>query len=297
MYTKIVKNQFTSEDEKVPNVVPIVTHSIIALILIILFFGSFGTVGAGERGVKTRFDAIVGTVPQGLYFKMPFIEHVHILQVKTRTVNYDRNGVEGDSLDTSELAGASKDLQDVWLSVVVNYRINSDKVQNIFAQYSSIENYESNVVEPIIREVVKSTSAQYTAEELVTKRTEFSEKVNTILTQELTTKDAILEKSSITNFRFSKAFSDAIEAKVTAVQNAEAQKNKLEQVKYEAQQQIEKAKAEAESIRIQAQAVTSQGGEDYVKLQALKVWDGKGCTSQCFGANTQMPVPFFNLNK
>ena len=68
---------------------------------------------------------------------------------------------------------------------------------------------------------------------------------------------------------------------MTAVQQAEAAKNKLEQVKFEAQQTIETAKANAEAIRIQAQAINSQGGADYVELQRIKTWDGHACTSYC----------------
>jgi len=61
---------------------------------------------------------------------------------------------------------------------------------------------------------------------------------------------------------------------VRAEQDALAQKNLLEKVKYEAQQTIESAKAQAESIKIQAEAVRSQGGADYVKLKWIEKWNG-----------------------
>ncbi len=94
-------------------------------------------------------------------------------------------------------------------------------------------------------------------------------------------RNVAIEKADITDISFSEAFTQAIEAKVTAVQQAEAAKNKLAQVQYEAQQKIETAKADAEAIRIQAQAINSQGGADYVALQKIKAWDGKSCTSYC----------------
>lgn len=263
----------------------------IGLLVLIFLSSTFGTISAGERGVKTRLGAIVGTIDPGFYVKMPFIESVTRMEVKTRTVNYDKNGHEGDALDTSQLSGASKDLQDVWIGVVVNYHINQDKVDAIYAQYRSVENYEANVIEPIIREVVKSTSAQYTAEELVTKRAEYGDKVNATLSERFMAKDSILERFSVTNFEFSKSFTQAIEAKVTAVQNAEAAKNKLEQIKFEAQQTVETAKAQAEAIRIQATAINSQGGADYVQLQAIKAWDGH-LPQQMIPGGT---VPFLNL--
>lgn len=143
----------------------------------------------------------------------------------------------------------------------------------------------------MVREIVKSTSAQYTAEELVTKRVEYSDKVNVTLATKFTEKSAILEKFSVTNFEFSKSFSKAIEDKVTAVQNAEAQKNKLEQVKYEAQQTIETAKATAEAQEISARALSAQGGADYVQLKAIEKWNGV-LPIQMIPSST---VPFVNL--
>ena len=62
---------------------------------------------------------------------------------------------------------------------------------------------------------------------------------------------------------------------MAAEQNALAAKNKLEQVRYEGEQRLTQAKAEAEAIRIQAQAIQSQGGREYVQLQAIAKWDGK----------------------
>jgi len=209
------------------NIVKLVKHAVMVLIVLVLLASSFGTVKAGERGVKTRFGAVVGVIDEGLYFKLPYVERVAKMEIKTRTVNYDKNGAEGDSADTSQLSGASKDLQDVWIGVMVNYHISPEKVSDIFSQYRSVENYETNVIEPVIREVVKSTSAQYTAEELVTKRSEYSDKVNVILNERFMAKDSILERFSVTNFEFSNAFTQAIESKVTATQNAEAAKINL----------------------------------------------------------------------
>jgi regulator of protease activity HflC (stomatin/prohibitin superfamily) len=275
------------------NVAKIIKHVVIGLVALILIGGTFGSVAAGEIGIRTRFSKVVGIVNQGLYVKIPFVESVKIMETRTRTINYDKNGQEGDSVDSSSLTGASKDLQDVSIGVMVNYKLDAQKAENIFNQYRTNANFESNVIEPIIRETVKTVSAQYTAEELVTKRLEYSDKVSALLTERFITKDCLLERFSITNFEFSKAFSTAIEAKVTAVQNAEASKNKLEQVKYEAQQIVEKAKADAEAIRISANAINSQGGEDYVALKAVEKWNGQLPIQMIPNSS----VPFLNLTK
>jgi regulator of protease activity HflC (stomatin/prohibitin superfamily) len=275
------------------NVAKIALHLFFVALVLIFIGGSFGIVNAGERGVKTRLGAVVGTAEPGIYFKMPLIERMTIMEVKTRTINYDQNGQEGDSHDTSRLSGASKDLQDVWIGVVVNYHVDAEKVDEIYSQYKSVENFESNVIEPIIREVVKSTAAQYTAEELVTRRADFGDKVNLTLAERFMSKNAILERFSVTNFEFSAAFTEAIENKVTAVQNAEAAKNKLEQIKFEAQQTIETAKATAEAQRIQAASLAAQGGVDYVNLKAIEKWDGHLPQQMIPNAT----VPFIDLSR
>ena len=97
------------------------------------------------------------------------------------------------------------------------------------------------------------------------------------------------EAVNIVNFEFSEVFNQAIEAKVTAEQNALAAKNKLEQVKYEADQNVTKADGEAKAIAIQAEAIEAQGGAAYIQLKALEKWDGK--LPQIVG---QGAIPFIN---
>jgi regulator of protease activity HflC (stomatin/prohibitin superfamily) len=282
------------EGNEVLYVGKIISHVILGLIIFAVVFGSFGIISPGERGVQVRLGKIINVFDTGLYFKFPIIDSVHKMEVKTRTINYDKSGDTGDEKDVLDnLFGASKDLQDVAIGVVVNYHVNPIKVDAVYAQYKSVTNFEQNVIEPMIRETVKATSALYTAEELVTKRAEFGDKVNVSLTERFASKDAVLERFSVTNFSFSDAFTQAIEAKVTAVQKAEAARNKLEQIKFEAQQTIETAKASAESIRIQAQAINSQGGADYVALQAIAKWNGI-LPTQMLPNST---VPFINLTK
>jgi len=277
-----------------PRIGKIIFSVLSALIFLIVVFGSFGTVNPGERGVKVRLGEVTGVIEPGLYVKVPIIETVHKMDVKTRTIDYDQNGDDGESKNTgANLFGASKDLQDVEIGVVVNYHIDANKVDFIYSQFKNVDTYESTIIEPIIRELVKSTSAQYTAEELVTKRAEFGDKVNSLLNERMGSKDSVLERFSVTNFQFSNAFTQSIEAKVTAVQNAEAARNKLEQIKFEAQQTIESAKAQAESIRIKADAINSQGGADYVSLQAIEAWDGVLPVQMIPGST----VPFINLNQ
>lgn len=263
-------------------VAKVATHVILGLVALILVWGSFGTVQAGERGVRTQLGAVVGVVQPGFYVKFPIIQKIVKMDVRTQSLTATKD---------APLSAASNDLQDTRLAVVVNYHINPSTVENIYQQYGSADTYYHNIVEPLIVATVKATASQYTAAEQIQKRLEMSAKALTALNTAFEGKNVAIEKADITDVSFSESFTAAIEAKVTAVQQAEAAKNKLEQVKFEAQQTIETAKATAEAQRIQAQSLAAQGGSDYVQLKALEKWDGKLPVQMIPGTT----VPFINL--
>lgn len=238
----------------------IIRYSILSIIALLLFFSSFYIIQAGQRGVLLTFGkADLEPKNEGLHFKIPLIQKVVKMDIKT--LKYE-----------ADLTAASNDLQDVSTKIAINYRIKPESVPSIYREIGL--NYADTVIYPLEQETNKGITSQYTAVELVTKREEVREKMKNALADKLISRGILIEEISIVDFKFSPSFTAAIEAKVTAEQNALAAKNKLEQVKYEADQRIAQATAEAEAIRIQAQAITVQGGEDYVRLQFIQKWDG-----------------------
>ena len=259
-----------------PKIAKIVGHSIIGIVVLILIFGSFRIVGAGERGVVLTMGQVSDTVwSEGLHLKVPLIQSVKILDVKTQV----------ESIDAT---AASKDLQNVTAKIALNYHLDSERVNKLWQSLGA--EYKVRIIDPAIQEAVKAVTAKYTAEELITKRPQVKDDVKVALTERLNKEFIIVDEFSIVNFDFSSSFNAAIESKVTAEQNALASKNKLEQVKYEAEQRITEAKGEAEAIRIQAQAIQQQGGAEYVNLKAVEKWNGT--LPQYMMGNS---VPFVNL--
>lgn len=254
------------------NVGKIIRHAVIGLVFLIFIFGSWGVVGAQERGVKVRLGVVKGVVSPGLYFKLPLIESVVKMDVKTQSLVATKD---------APLSAASNDLQDTKLAVVVNYTINPATVVDIYQQYGGADRYYTTVAEPTIVATIKAVASQYSAADQIQRRGDMTSQILSALQKAFEGKNVTISKADITDISFSPAFTQAIEAKVTAVQNAEAAKNKLEQVKAEAEQTVAKAQADAEAIHIQAQAINSQGGADYVELQKIAKWSGEGCTSYC----------------
>lgn len=227
----------------------------------LLIINPFVKVGAGERGVVLEWGAVTDRVlDEGIHWVMP---------IKDKVVKMDVTIQKEDETATA----SSKDLQNVTSNISINYRLDSSHVHTLYQELK--KEYSGRVIDPAIQEFIKKTTANYTAEELITRRDEVKNDIRTALTDNLAKNHIIVEDVFITDFQFSKSFNNAIEAKVTAEQKALEAKNKLEQVKFEAEQKVATAEAEAEAIRIQAQAITQQGGKDFVQLRAIEKWNGQ----------------------
>lgn len=268
---------YTDKDGDI-NGVRIGVHIFIALVVIVTLFSSFGTVSAGQVGVKTEFGKVVGEVQPGFYAVIPFIQGVTIMNTQTQK----------DEVDNA--SAASNDLQTVNTNVAVNFNINPSQVGLIYQNIGT--DYQSLVIDPAIQESLKSVTANYTAEQLITEREQVRQDILNLLVQKLAPDDIQVTALSITDFKFSDQFNAAIEAKVTAQQDALASQNKYQQTIYDASSTVEAAKAQAEAIQIQAEAINSQGGADYVSLQAIKQWDGHLPTQMIPGET----LPFINTN-
>lgn len=235
-----------------------VALAILAMILLFVVW-PFGTVGAGERGVLLRWGAVTDQVlNEGLYIRVPVMDSVVIMDVKIQK-------------EEVVATAASKDLQTVESRVALNYHIDPSRVANIYQDIGV--DYAARLIDPALQESVKSTTAKYTAEELITKREEVRDAIRAHLVEKLEPRGILVDDFNIVDFQFSAAFDQAIELKVTAEQSALAAKNKLEQIKFEAEQQIAEARGKAEALRIESQAL--QNSPQILQLRALEKWDGK----------------------
>jgi len=258
-------------------------YLVIAFVILVIGLSSFGVIDEGERGVQLRFGEITGIQEPGLYWQVPFVESMKKITTRTQTVRYD--------LDAPLLA-ASKDLQDVGVATVINYRVNPANVEDIYRQYRTMEAFEADVIRPAVRDTVKSDASLFTAEELVTRRADYTTEITSTLQELMDVYQITVERVNIDNIKFSAQYTQSIEDKVTAEQRALKAEQDLVRIEFEAQQRIEQSRAEAEAIRIQAAAVTQQGGKDYVQLQAIEKWNGQLPNQFVPGS----AMPFLNLN-
>ena len=233
------------------------------LLLILLILKPWVQIGAGERGIVLNFGAVQDKVlGEGMHFRVPLMQEVIIMDVKIHKV-------------VTDAASASSDLQDVAMSVALNYHIIPDKA-NIVYQSIGVE-FKERIIDPAIQEVMKAVSARYSAEELITKRPAVSAEMQEALKARLLVSNIAVDAFSIVSFNFSKIFTDAIEAKQTAEQNALKAKRDLDRIKVEAEQTVTAATAEAEALRLQKMNISPDLIElrrIEANLKAIEKWNG-----------------------
>ena len=258
---------------------PLFALIIVALVGVVLLSQVTVQVPSGHRGVLLTFGKVEDVIlPEGLSFKMPFVQSVVFMNVQIQ---------KAESVE----ATVTKDLQEVSTTVVVNFRLDAGSVNTIYKDLR--EDYISRVIEPNIEETLKATTAFFRAEELITMRAEVKATFDEKLDERLSLFNIDVVTVSLTDFQFSKTFSDAIEAKVVAEQNALQAKNKLEQIRYEAQQLIIQAEAQKNATIAQAlgdaqariiganataeaiSRITEQMTNEYALYLWLNQWDGK----------------------
>ena len=227
---------------------------IILIFMLITFFNMFKSIPTGYIGIKTRFGQVQNTMlNEGLNLKVPYIEKIILMDCRTQKVEYT-------------MEASSKDLQKISnFTIAVNYNITKDTANMLYKEVGI--NYNSIIVEPAIKEAVKSVTATYTAEELITKRNEVSAITTEAIFNKLHDKGISVTSVNIIDLSFSPEFDQAIEAKQIVEQQTQQAKYELEKAKVENEKKIENAKTEAEVMRQQNSQITVQT----LKLKELEI--------------------------
>lgn len=266
-------------------------RSLLSLLgLVICLFGCIKVVPTGSTGIVTTFGKIENlSLDAGIHFMAPW----------KRVINMD-NRTQKQSI---EMDCFSSDIQEVNIVYTINYQINKANAQEIYRTIG-IE-YFDTIVRPKALEAVKAVFARYTAEALVSSRSNLSREIESILVEDLSEQNIQITATSIENIDFTDAFTDAVEAKQVAEQNKLKAETEQQQANIEAQAAAERqviqaqadadaailaAQADAEVAKISSDSALYQGekeaailqrvGEqlvkypDLIKYKNIEAWDG-----------------------
>lgn len=268
---------------------------VIAVVGLILLMGSIYTVNEGHIGIVKRFSEAKEQVNPGLHFKVPFIDSVEEIEVRTRK-------------NEEKMASSTKEQMPVTVSVSVNWTVDKTAALELFRQYGGLSQFESRILDPRFRSATKDVIPRFDAEKLIQDRASAIQAIEANLIEEMKDFPVTVDNIQIENIQLPVKYLTSIETKQTEKNLAAAEEHKLARQNLEAQRDVNTAKAkadgielvaiaEAESIRIkglaEAEAITAKAkalGNNplIIKLTEAQNWDGRLPTTVLSGQN--MPI-------
>jgi len=247
-----------------------------------LLFSSVYTVNEGHIGIVKRFSEAKEQVNPGLHFKVPFIDSVEEIEVRTRK-------------NEEKMASSTKEQMPVTIVVSVNWTVDKTAALELFRQYGGLTQFENRILDPRFRSATKDVIPRYDAEKLIQDRASAIQAIEMNFIEEMKDFPVTVDNIQIENIKLPAKYLTSIETKQTEKNLADAEKHKLARQNLEAQRDVNTAKAkadgiklvaiaEAESIRIkglaEAEAITAKAkalGDNplIVKLTEAQNWDGK----------------------
>lgn len=236
-----------------------IASKVLIILLLLAFLSCFGViVNAGERGVLMKFGAVQPEIlEEGLHFVIPLVNTVKKLSVRVQSQEISAEA-------------SSKDLQDVYTDVALNWHIMPDRVNLLFQQIGDERSVVERIINPAVEEVLKAVMAMYTAEEIITKRGDVKQGVDETLIGRLAPYYIAVDDLSLVHVHFSNRFSDAVEAKQVAEQEAKRAEFIALKAAREAEARVNLARGDAEAQRLLRETLTPE----LLQRQAIEKWNG-----------------------
>lgn len=250
--------------------------------IVLAVISSYYIVIEGHVGVVKRFGEAKTQQSPGLHFKMPFIESVEMIEVRTRK-------------NAEKMASSTKEQMPVTVEVSVNWTVNKEAALDLYKKYGGLNQFEQRILDPRFRSATKDTIPQFEAEQLIQDRASAIHGIERRLSEEMAGFPVVVDNIQIENIVLPQKYINSIEIKQTEKNLAAAEEHKLERQRLEALREVNtadakakgilkiaeaeaqsillKGKAEAEAIEAKAKAL--KDNPLIVKLTEAQGWDGK----------------------
>jgi regulator of protease activity HflC (stomatin/prohibitin superfamily) len=217
----------------------IAAASVAGVVALIILLGSWYTVDQTERGVLLRNGAVIGTAQPGLGFKVPLIDSVEKISVKTSTYTWDK------------MNAYSFDQQPADLKISVTLRAAPEKVSDLYAKFGKLDTAVNQVVSPVVNQQVKVVFGRYTAVKAIQDRSAIKDAITDTLKYDPM---IIIESVQLENIEFSANYLHSIEQRMLAEVEVQRLQQNAEREKVQAQITVTQANAKANAVRAEAQA-------------------------------------------
>jgi regulator of protease activity HflC (stomatin/prohibitin superfamily) len=294
-------NKFIQEITGIEDGFKYLKYSVIGILGVVIISGSLYTVDEGHVGIIKRFGEAMKQVDPGLHVKVPFIDSVVPIEVRTRK-------------NEEKMASSTKEQMPVTVMVSVNWTVDKSAALELYRQYGGLTQFEQRILDPRFRSASKDIMPRFTAEQLIQDRATAILGIERNLIEEMKDFPVTVDNIQIENIVLPPKYIQSIETKQTEKNLAAAEKHRLERQRLEAlrdvntadakAQGIEKvAKAEANAIRmkglaeataIEAKAKALKSNPLIVKLTEAQQWDGKLPVTMLSGVGA---LPIMDISK
>jgi regulator of protease activity HflC (stomatin/prohibitin superfamily) len=231
---------------------------ILTLLILAIISTFFVVIPAGKRGVLMEFGQVKEVIlAEGLHPLIPVVNTVEKLSVRVQKQEII-------------VQAACQDLQNISIEVALNWHLDANKIYLIFQQIGNQNQIIDKIINPSLSEVIKSVTAQYTAEEIIKQRSQVKTEVDTKLRDRLKIYYILMDDLSFLNIHFSDRFQEAVEAKQIAEQEARRAGFIAKKALKKAEAKVNLAKGEAEANRLIQASLTPE----ILQRQTLKKWNG-----------------------
>ncbi|WP_177387112.1 SPFH domain-containing protein [uncultured Campylobacter sp.] len=253
-----------------------VIYVIIAIIALLVISKPFVTIQSGEVGIKSNLGKYDPTpLGAGLHFFVPFIQDVFVVDTRTRIINYTssedmsagiatKSGTAGGIISKNSLSVLDSRNLPVSIDITVQYRLNEATAPNTIAEWGFL--WEDKIIDPRVKDVVRSVIGNYAAEELPTKRDEIAKAIDDGIRKNieaLPNSPVDLLAVQLREIILPAKVKEQIESVQIAKQEAERTKYEVERANQEALKKAALAKGNADAVKIEA-----QGRADAAKIEA-----------------------------
>lgn len=256
-----------------------------------LLLSACSQIDTGNVGVESTMGQVKKeTLPPGVYFTM----FKRVTEVSAKELPLVLNDMKPQTSDKITLAD---------LDVDIYVQIDPAKAVEIMMRWpgdmATLDGEDGarvgfNYVTRQAREVIYTSVSKRGSATVHTERTELAADIVKGLQRDLDESAGkgwfFVRSANVRNL----VTDPALEANIKAAANAQFEEQKkireIEVAKKEADRKRIEAQGDADAIRIRAQAISVQGGREYVELKAIEKWDGKLPVTQAGGA-----TPFINL--
>ncbi|ATC93095.1 prohibitin family protein [Pseudoalteromonas tunicata] len=240
----------------------VVISGILGITALVVFFQSLYTVDEGHVGIIKRFGEATEQVNPGLHTKIPFVDTVEVLEIRTRK-------------NVETLNASTHEQMPVTAEVSINWTVMREQAFDLFKSYGGLTQFETRILDPKLRSATKDALARYKAEELIQNRSQVIAQIEELLVEEMKEYPVKLDSAQLENLGLPQKYIQSIETKQTEKNLAAAEMHRLERQKLEAQQQVNTAFAQRDAAKAQADGkaysikAEAQAEAEAIKLKGL----------------------------